>query len=397
MGPEVHDDREDPTNELPSWASGMTRTSVKEASAANFRTRSAARPSPDRFVIRPSLGSNLFGGVFVLLGGSALGIGLLNAREVWGFLLLFGIGALFCFCGFLLLVFQGHFDFLLVENRFRKRAFMSAVVKQISEVMAVQVISGGVHSDEGSSYETYQLNLVFKDEERTRQTLSNHTDRAWTIAVGDRLASFLRVPLLDDLRGIARTPEELAGRSIDAEEPPGDVVLSRVEDSIVIASDRRLRSIETLQRRSIDYVAITLLVVFMLLSGLEYYFFWIQAFPFELNEKPASRLTATLFMIGITAIVLFLLFGFLRGISCLCAKRPKSGWRLELRPNQWIATEFFGGQPRTQLIAPKDCDRLEIDATCRINLRFGGRSKKITPILDPDVGDWLYEFLKKHR
>ena len=107
-----------------------------------------------------------------------------------------GIGLLFALIGL------GMF-FWFKAFVFDRRRGILTVGKQtwrLTEILAVQLLFDGRHSSSDTgSYLTYQLNLVFKDAEKSRVNISNADDLDWTRKTAVQLAEFLKVPLLDQI------------------------------------------------------------------------------------------------------------------------------------------------------------------------------------------------------
>jgi hypothetical protein len=84
--------------------------------------------------------------------------------------------------------------------------------RSLAEIVCVQLLYAGWQSEQvevgepgtpGSvvykSYHSYQLNLVVRDKATPRLNLTIHSDATWRREAGQRLADFLRVPLVNQL------------------------------------------------------------------------------------------------------------------------------------------------------------------------------------------------------
>ena len=172
----------------------------------SFRSKTLVQSSPDLLLIRPSVGYRLFSFMFVFLGTVAILVGLAavfgQIKNIQGaspttFGLCFaGIGLLFASIGLGLICWTKTFGFD------RRRGILTDGKKtwRLADILAVQLLFGGRHSSsDNGSYLTYQLNLVFKDAEKSRVNISNADDQDWTRKTGAQLAEFLKVPLLDHI------------------------------------------------------------------------------------------------------------------------------------------------------------------------------------------------------
>jgi hypothetical protein len=80
--------------------------------------------------------------------------------------------------------------------------------RRLSDIAAIQLLCSGYHSivhtsDGGPStreqFYTYEMNLVFGDSQQSRLHLCTHADWKWMRETGQKLAEFLRVPVVDQL------------------------------------------------------------------------------------------------------------------------------------------------------------------------------------------------------
>jgi hypothetical protein len=85
--------------------------------------------------------------------------------------------------------------------------------RPLTDIVCVQLLHAGSRSENSEigepgtpgsvihqSFRSYQLNLVVDDPDEPRLNLSSHADAQWMRDAGRRLADFLRVPLVDQLR-----------------------------------------------------------------------------------------------------------------------------------------------------------------------------------------------------
>ena len=93
-----------------------------------------------------------------------------------------------------------------------RRSLQVVRSRPLTDIVCVQLLYTGWQSEHveigecgtpGSvihrSYHSYQLNLVVDDRDEPRLNLGSHADVKWMREAGPRLASFLRVPLVDQL------------------------------------------------------------------------------------------------------------------------------------------------------------------------------------------------------
>ncbi len=153
-----------------------------------------------------------------LLGALVVGTGILFwFGTVWSFAddsLSGAVQGVFCFFLGLLCFFVGPASILLPWFRFDRmigqwtyrqmwswrspRLFPQR--RPLSDILAVQVLFGGVRNDsEDGPFETFQLNLVLRDERQPRMLLCAPSDCDWVLKTGRELADFLGVPLLNHL------------------------------------------------------------------------------------------------------------------------------------------------------------------------------------------------------
>lgn len=173
------------------------------AASANFSTKSLDQSNSMRLVLKPSIGSWLFSLVFVFLGSIAFVVGTLtfafDPRQTAPFMFM-GIGALFAGVGLGMIVLAKR----IVFDRGREEWYVGGMLRgesarPLSQILAVQLLFGGRHYSNKSSYVTYQLNLIIDDESEPRINLTNHANVSATTEAAKAIAGFLEVPLLDEL------------------------------------------------------------------------------------------------------------------------------------------------------------------------------------------------------
>jgi hypothetical protein len=87
-------------------------------------------------------------------------------------------------------------------------AYQPEAIRRLSDIAAIQLLYSGYHSivhtsDSGPStnekFHTYEMDLVFGDSQQSRLHLCTHADWKWMREMGQKLAEFLRVPVVDQL------------------------------------------------------------------------------------------------------------------------------------------------------------------------------------------------------
>jgi hypothetical protein len=88
------------------------------------------------------------------------------------------------------------------------KEYQPEAARRLSDIAAIQLLYSGYHSivhtsDSAPStheqFYTYEMNLVFGDSQQSRLHLCTHADWKWMREVGQKLAEFLRVPVVDQL------------------------------------------------------------------------------------------------------------------------------------------------------------------------------------------------------
>ena len=79
-----------------------------------------------------------------------------------------------------------------------RRFLRAALTRNLAEISALQLISGGVHQTEDGQFESFQINLVLTDAVQPRLALIEQDDLAETRQTASRVAEFLGIRLLDE-------------------------------------------------------------------------------------------------------------------------------------------------------------------------------------------------------
>jgi hypothetical protein len=181
----------------------MADTTPLPANAVSFKSHSLVVAGEHRRILRHS---------FAMRAGAALmipvGIGVIYAGRI-GFpplhpigLISSGMGLFFLVIGTAVVVLGPSVVFDRDAGTVRiRRTVWSATTRHLSDILAVQLISGGWHKTPRGlgQYLSYQLNLVLNDRDEPRVNLTNHSDGDATRDVASQLAKFLKVPLCDEV------------------------------------------------------------------------------------------------------------------------------------------------------------------------------------------------------
>jgi hypothetical protein len=91
------------------------------------------------------------------------------------------------------------------------KEYQPEAIHRLKDIAAIQLLYSGYHSfvhtwDTGGSggttheqFHTYEMNLVFRDAQQPRLHLCTHADWKWMREMGEKLADFLQVPVVDQL------------------------------------------------------------------------------------------------------------------------------------------------------------------------------------------------------
>lgn len=187
-------DTDDPVAQKVSWEPAR-------GGGSNFKTQ-RAEFSPNKIVVKKTLGMILFGTVFLLPGLGGLLIGapynFFNGEAGAGFFfILWGAG--FGGAGLAMLMMSKPFTFDKLRGVFyRGKQYGSNPTGKkktqglISEIHAIQLISERVHSSK-NNYTSYELNLVLKD--GSRVNVMDHGKGKEVENDAKRIARFLDVPI----------------------------------------------------------------------------------------------------------------------------------------------------------------------------------------------------------
>ncbi|HEY1377569.1 MAG TPA: hypothetical protein VGF55_12290, partial [Gemmataceae bacterium] len=166
-----------------------------------------SQPDPDVLRLLPSPVVRGLGWVFCALGWPVLLLGLVSVISLLVRLTLADAGAV------LFLIFWGlpfaFFGVALLGPRYRfdrrsgeltVRHFGRTRHRPLADVVAVQVLNAGLvgpkYSEGGTTFVSYQLNLVVNDPAERRVFVAHNPDLADMETKAQRLAEFLHVPLL---------------------------------------------------------------------------------------------------------------------------------------------------------------------------------------------------------
>jgi hypothetical protein len=172
--------------------------------------RTLVAAGPHVVVLRYGVGVRVAGAVNLAVGLLVLGIGLTQLSEGPAVFLLFGLlyvlgGLAFALAGLHLLFNLGLLRFDRLAGEFTTRRLLGRTTRRLSEIRAVQFISGGVHKSEDGDYETFQVNLLLDDRDQPRLNVMETQELDETRQVARRLAEFLGMPLQDALAGTQTT------------------------------------------------------------------------------------------------------------------------------------------------------------------------------------------------
>ena len=365
-----------------------------DAPSQSFRDLRVLGIDDGRFAIGPSLGAWFFGWFFAAIGGlvlTASGLKVSSDPSAW---LAVGVGGLFIVLGLAMLIDNRRFVFDLEARQLRVRSVLFGTIRArpLSEIHAVQVIEGGYHEGTGEdaiSYDSYQLNLVLGEGRGGRINLSNHADRAWTVATGARLAAFLGVPCLGAL---AEAP------TTSADDPVG-VYETRSGGVEVLASDERLlrASASARSMRGMSCLTMSTISFGLAIATFEFFSIWDRGVPVVIDDRPLGTLLGLLVLVGFTAVWLgvlrFILGGFLGFSKVLMGREPARGWRLELGPFEWVAIRFEASSRTMVRLATRDVLGVDLDLDGRLVARTPDGPKALTPTLEPSAASWLRQRL----
>jgi hypothetical protein len=102
-------------------------------------------------------------------------------------------------------------ELTICRRRGLRKEYEPEAIRRLSDIAAIQLLYSGYHSlvhtwDSGGSggtmseqFYTYEMNLVFWDAQQPRMHLCTHSDWEWMREMGQKLAQFLRVPVVDQL------------------------------------------------------------------------------------------------------------------------------------------------------------------------------------------------------
>ncbi len=99
-------------------------------------------------------------------------------------------------------------ELIIDRRRGLSKEYQPESVRSLSDIAALQLLYSGYHSfvhtsDSGPStneqFYAYEMNLVFGDSRQSRLHICTHADWKWMRDTGQKLAEFLRIPIVDQL------------------------------------------------------------------------------------------------------------------------------------------------------------------------------------------------------
>jgi hypothetical protein len=171
---------------------------------SNFSVRSLVPCGVDCLELRFGVAAKVGGGISLAVGfwlATSVFLMLQQAPVPGGMALMYvmhGVGAVaFLLSGFYLVFDLGRTTFDRAEGQWTDHRVSGSVTRPLQDILAIQVISGGVQKSEGGDYETFQVNLVVNDADEPRQNLIEYHELRGVQQMARQLAEFLAVPLLD--------------------------------------------------------------------------------------------------------------------------------------------------------------------------------------------------------
>jgi hypothetical protein len=214
--------------------------------AAPFRTTQLSQPRPGLLVLRAGIDQHLFSAFFLVGGLALVGFGL-----GWFDALLFGpdaapdrftsvtggvCGALLAVLGAWLLLHLCRHDFDRDAGQWTRRHLGSASARPLADVLAVQLIPGGIPT----YLDLWEVNLVLADRNQRRVNLSNHRELATAQRDAARLAEFLSVPLLAQLETAPRLHRDGRDLIVSTEPHDGAWAATYCNRALVLTGPERL-------------------------------------------------------------------------------------------------------------------------------------------------------------
>jgi len=189
------------------------------APSANFRTVKLTLPSPDKAVLKATLGARAFFLLFLVFGlgafcllaavawwgterGAPLWAAIAIAATVGTALTAIGLLGLSGRLGTRRIDFDRHQGVLWLTGPSAGGGLAGRQEISLEQIAALQVCCFHTLPTSGAeAFTAYQLNLVFRDPPGERLHLMSHNDEASLRTDARRLAEFLGKPLLDHSRG----------------------------------------------------------------------------------------------------------------------------------------------------------------------------------------------------
>lgn len=169
---------------------------------ARHRTHSLQKVGTDVLILRPSKGHWFFAIVLMVLGAGVtlfFGSYLLRDPQLIGWLVVGG-GVVFFLAGLLVLMLASRWEFNGTTKFARRRWLLGGKTIPFASLKAIQFVDGGWHggqAGQGLPFRSFQLNLVLVDGKRVN--LTNHAEWNPTWEIGNELAEFLGVAVLDEV------------------------------------------------------------------------------------------------------------------------------------------------------------------------------------------------------
>ncbi len=186
----------------------------KNNGGANFKTRTLVEDTPTRLIYQGSLGSKIFGALFIIFpilifyfqfnGDNASGSGVIPFIILTIFPT---AGILILYVGSRPLVIDTELGYLYKSYKkpvTTRRSNPSQNWVSLDTVRAIQVLKESVRSDD-SSYTSYKINLVFED--GSRYNVVDHAHLSSITSDAQLIAELLKVPIWNIVDGSVYSPK----------------------------------------------------------------------------------------------------------------------------------------------------------------------------------------------
>lgn len=207
LSSEVIEARENALNNENLSSKSAVSTLPLKAGGSNFKTTVLVKESSSKLRYKPSIGAGLFSFVFLSVGLTILFFGLIaeypfhfeKFSSYW-FFILFGLiftgaGVFLVYSFYKPIVFDKRLGLHYKTYNFklhRNERNASDNYIALNHIIAIQIIGEHVQSNK-SSYKSFELNLVLKD--NTRKNVIDHGDLKTIIDDAHVLSAFLGVPI----------------------------------------------------------------------------------------------------------------------------------------------------------------------------------------------------------